>query len=143
MIYGNALGVAVQSVQIPALVQQAKASGVARHIGRGLNCWSNVHIADVAAVYVLALSRAAAGSFMYVENGEEALGEVVRAIAKRLDLGPAQSWPAEQAIAFWGSEKATFSLDSNSRVRGKRATELLGWAPKHRSITDWIARELT
>ena len=50
MIYGHALGPPAQSVQIPALVRQAKASGVVRYIGRGLNRWSNVHIADVAAL---------------------------------------------------------------------------------------------
>ena len=61
MIYGNALGASAQSVQIPALVRQAKASGVARYIGRGLNRWSNVHIADVAALYTLAIAKAPAG----------------------------------------------------------------------------------
>jgi nucleoside-diphosphate-sugar epimerase len=142
MIYGHAMGAPAQSVQIPVLAQQAKASGIARYIGRGLNRWSNVHIADVAALYALAVAKAPAGGFMYVESGEEALGEVVRAIAARLGLGAAQSWPAEQAIAAWGFAKAMFSLGSNSRVRGKAATELLGWAPRHRSITDWIAREL-
>jgi nucleoside-diphosphate-sugar epimerase len=142
MIYGNAMGAPAQSVQIPVLAQQARASGVARYIGRGLNRWSNVHIADVAALYALAIAKAPAGSFMYVESGEEALGEVAQAIAARLDLGDAQSWPAEQAIAAWGREKAIFSLGSNSRVRGKAATELLGWAPERRSIKDWIAQEL-
>lgn len=142
MIYGNALGAPAESVQVPALVRQARASGVARYIGRGLNRWSNVHIADVAALYALALAKAPAGTFMYVESGEEALGEVARAIAARLDLGAAQSWPAEQAIAAWGREMAVFALGSNSRVRGKAATELLGWAPRHRSITEWIAAEL-
>ncbi len=142
MIYGNALGVPAQSVQVPVLAQQARESGVARYIGRGLNRWSNVHITDVAQLYALALAKAPAGSFMYVENGEEALGEVAQAIAKRLNIGPAQSWPAEQAFAAWGREKATFSLGSNSRVRGKRAGELLGWRTKHRSITEWIAREM-
>ena len=39
---------------------------------------------------------------MYVESGEEALGEIVRAIAAQLGLGPAQSISAEEAIAFWG-----------------------------------------
>jgi len=141
MIYGNSLGPSAQSVQVPALVQQARRSGVARYIGRGLNRWSNVHIADAAALYALAIRKAPARSFMYVESGEEALGEVVRAIANRFDLGVPQSWPAEQAIAVWGREKATFSLGSNSRVRGKRATALLGWAPKHRSITKWIVQE--
>jgi nucleoside-diphosphate-sugar epimerase len=142
MIYGNTLGPPAQSVQIPTLVRQARASGIARYIGRGLNRWSNVHIADVAALYALAIAKAPAATFMYVESGEEALGEVVRAIAVRLDLGVAQSWPAEQAIAAWGRRTAVFSLGSNSRVRGRRATELLGWAPQHRSVTKWIAEEL-
>src|ERR1700738_686839 len=86
MIYGRALGPPAQSVQIPALVRQARASGVARYIGRGLNRWSNAHIADVAALYALALAKASAGTFMYVESGEEALGGIVRAIAARLGL---------------------------------------------------------
>ncbi len=145
MIYGHALthalGPPAQSVQIPALVRQAKASGVVRYIGRGLNRWSNVHIADVAALYVLALTKAPAGSFLYVESGEEALGEIAKAIAARLDLGAAQSWPAEEAIAAWGRATAVYSLGSNSRVRGKAAAAL-GWSPTRRSITAWIAEEL-
>jgi nucleoside-diphosphate-sugar epimerase len=142
MIYGNTLGAPAESVQIPALVGQAKASGVARYIGRGLNCWSNVHIADVAALYALALAKAPAGSFIYVESGEATLGTIARAIATRLDLGPAQSWSAEEAVATWGRELAVFALGSNSRVRGKAAREQLGWQPKRFSVTDWIAEEL-
>lgn len=141
MIYGHALGPPAQSVQIPALVRQAKASGVVRYIGRGLNRWSNVHIADVAALYLLALARAPAGSFMYVESGEAALGDIAQAIAARLGLGAPQSWSAEQAIAAWGRNMATFSLGSNSRVRGKAAADL-GWAPARGSVTEWIADEL-
>jgi nucleoside-diphosphate-sugar epimerase len=141
MIYGSALGSPAQSVQIPALVHLAKVSGVARYIGRGLNRRSNVHIADVAALYVLAIARAPAGSFMYVESGEQTLGEIVRAIAARLGLGPAQSISAEDAIAFWGRNLAAFSLGSNSRVRCRTAVNL-GWLPAHRSITRWIASAL-
>jgi nucleoside-diphosphate-sugar epimerase len=141
MIYGKALGPPAQSVQIPALVRQAKASGVARYIGRGLNRWSNVHIADVAALYALAVTKAPGRTFMYVKSGEEALGEIVKAIAARLGLGAAQSWSAEQAIAAWGRNMAVFSLGSNSRVRGKTAATL-GWSPTQQSITSWIANEL-
>jgi nucleoside-diphosphate-sugar epimerase len=141
MIYGSALGSLAESVQIPALVRQAKVSGVARYIGRGLNRWSNVHIADVAALYVLAMARAPAGSFMYVESGQEALGEIVRAIAAQLGLGPAQSISSEEAIAFWGRNLAVLSLGSNSRVRGNAAVNL-GWLPAHHSITRWIASDL-
>ena len=140
MIYGHAMGPPAQSVQIPALVHQAKTSGVVRYIGRGLNRWSNVHIADVAALYLLALGKAPAGTFMYVESGEAALGDIAHAIAARLGLGAVQSWSAEQAIAAWGRNMATFSLGSNSRVRGKAAAAL-GWAPARRSVTQWIADE--
>jgi nucleoside-diphosphate-sugar epimerase len=141
MIYGHSGGPPAQSVQIPALVRQATASGVVRYVGRGLNRWSNVHIADVAALYVLAIGKAPAGTFMYVESGEEALAEIAQAIAARLGLGAAQSWPAEQAIAAWGRNMAVYSLGSNSRVRGTAAAAL-GWLPTRRSITKWIADEL-
>ncbi len=141
MIYGHAVGPRAQSVQIPALTRQAKTSGVARYIGRGLNRWSNVHIADVAALYPLALAKAPAGTFIYVESGEESLGEIVRAIAAKLHFGPAQSWSAEQAIGFWGRATAVYSLGSNSRVRGQAAAAL-GWMPAYRSVTDWIAHQL-
>ena len=104
MIYGHALGPPAQSVQISALVRQARASGVARYIGRGLNRWSNVHIADVAALYVLALAKAPARPFYYVESGEEALGNIAGAVASRLGLGAAQSWSAEDAIAALGAK---------------------------------------
>ncbi len=141
MIYGPALGPPSQSVQIPALVRQAKASGVVRYIGRGLNRWSSVHIADVAALYPLAIAKASPGAFMYVESGEEALGEIAKVIAARLDLGAAQSWSADEAIAAWGRAMAVYSLGSNSRVRGKVAAAL-GWSPTRRSISTWIAEEL-
>src|SRR5208282_4383477 len=101
----------------------------ARYVGRGLNRWSNVHIADVAALYVLALAKAPAGAFMYVESGEEALAEIANAIAAKLGLGAAHSWSAEQAIAAWGRNMAVYSLGSNSRVRGQAAAAL-GWSPK-------------
>jgi nucleoside-diphosphate-sugar epimerase len=142
MIYGNAVGPPAQSVQIPALARQARASGVVRYIGRGLNRWSNVHIADVVSLYRLTLAKASAGTFMYVESGEESLRVIADAIAARLRLGPAQSWSAEEAIATWGRNTAIYSLGSNSRVRGKAAAAL-GWTPARQSITQWIADELT
>src|SRR5690348_10530644 len=126
MIYGDALGPPAQSVQIPALVRQAKASGAVRYIGRGLNRWSNVHIADVTALYVFALAKAPAGTFMYVESGEETLGEIASAIAAGLDLGAAQSWSAEEAIAAWGRNLALLTLGRNSGVRVKHGARVGG-----------------
>ncbi|PZW45643.1 nucleoside-diphosphate-sugar epimerase [Humitalea rosea] len=141
LIYGDTLGVPAQSVQLPRLIAQARQSGIARYIGRGLNRWSTVHVADVADLYLLALEKAPAGSFYYVENGESAFRDMVQAIADGLGLGEAQSWPAEDAIAAWGREMAVFALGSNSRVRGAGA-RALGWAPQHASAEEWIRQAL-
>jgi nucleoside-diphosphate-sugar epimerase len=142
MIYGSGTGLHADSVQIPVLVAQARRSGVVRIVGLGVNRWSNVHIDDVASLYALALARAPAGAFYFVANGEASYAEIGAAIARRLGLGPVQSWTVEQATPAWGEGHARYSFGSNSRVRAVRARRELGWAPAHASVTDWIEREM-
>ena len=142
LIYGTGLGAEPDSAQLPRLAAEARKTGVARHIGRGLNVWSTVHIADVADLYLLALDRAPAGTFCFVENGEASFQAMVGAIAVRLGLGPAEPWPAADAIATLGRQTAVFSLGSNSRVRGFTTRSLLDWTPKRISVLDWIRTEL-
>ncbi len=142
MIYGTGTGLARDSVQIPPLVAQARASGVVRVVGSGVNRWSNVHIEDVIALYRLALADAPAGAFYFVENGEASYAELGAAIAKRLGLGPVESWTVEEAARVWGEGHARYSFGANSRVRGKRARRELGWAPRHDSVTRWIETEM-
>jgi len=136
MIYGNALGAPAQSVQIPALGIRGRAVHRTRTESlvectyrrcRGALCVSH---------------RESAHRHIHVRREEEALAEISKAIAARLGLGAPQSWSAEQAIAAWGWNMAVFSLGSNSRVRGKAAADL-GWSPTQRSVTRWIADELT
>ena len=142
MIYGAGRGLHTDSVQIPPLVAQARSSGVVHIVGAGVNRWSNVHIDDVTALYSLALERAPAGAFYFVENGEASYAEIGAAIARRLGLGPVQAWTVEEAAAVWGERAARYSFGSNSRVRGLRARRELGWVPAHASVTDWIEREM-
>ncbi len=142
LIYGHGLGLHKDSAQIPTLTEQARRAGVARHIGPGLNVWSHVHVADMADIYLLALERAQAGSFYFVENGESSFREMVHAIATRLGLGAAESWDFDDAVATLGFERAAFSLASNSRVRADRARRELGWAPRQGSVLEWIGKEL-
>lgn len=142
MIYGTGHGLHVESVQIPPLVSQARASGVARVVGAGINRWSNVHIDDVVDLYLRALIDAPAGAFYFVENGEASYRDIGAAIARRLGLGPVQSWTVEEAAAVWGEGHARYSFGSNSRVRAVRARHELGWLPRHASVTDWIEREM-
>lgn len=142
LIYGHSLGVKRDSVQLPRLLKQAQKSGIVRHVGPGQNIWSNVHIEDVIALYSLALEKNPAGTFYFVESGEAAFAGMSNAIAKALNLGPAQDWPLKDAEAEWGYEMANYGLGSNSRVRGKNARELLGWVPKRTDVTEWILREM-
>ena len=141
LIYGRGLGPHEDSIQIPSLVRQAKKSGVPRHVGRGLNVWSTVHVEDVADLYRLVLENPEARGFMFVENGEASFRDIVAAIGRRLGLGEPRPWPIEDAIREWGPDRATYALGSNSRVRGRRA-RALGWTPRHGSVLGWIEREM-
>jgi nucleoside-diphosphate-sugar epimerase len=143
MIYGVGLGLSPDSVQIPAMVRQARESGVVRHVGSGRNIWSNVHLDDVLDLYVAAFERAPAGAFYFVENGEASFHAIGEAIADALGLGAPQAWTVEQAAAAWGGIHAAYSFGSNSRVSGRRARAELGWAPRHRSVTEWIRATIT
>jgi nucleoside-diphosphate-sugar epimerase len=124
------------------LLKQARKSGVVRHVGTGQNIWSNVHIEDVVALYLLALEKNVPGTFYFVESSEAAFIDMTTAIADALNLGKPQDWPLADAEAEWGYEMANYGLGSNSRVRGKHARELLGWVPKRTSVVEWIRREM-
>ena len=143
LIYGHSLGLReARSVQVPRLEAYARKTGKARYIGRGLNRWSTVHIADVAELYLLAVERGAARLFCFVENGEAAFRDLAEAVGAALGLGPADSLAPEAAIAEWGRIPATLSLGSNSRVRGRHARTQFGWSPRHGSATQWIRDEM-
>lgn len=137
LIYGRGLGADPESLQLPLLAQYARKTGIARHVGNGRNIWSTVHIEDVADAYLLALEKAPAGSFLFVENGEASFRDMVGAIARALRFGPAEAWPIEDAIRELGQSRAMFSQASNSRVRARR-TRALGWTPRHDSVLTWI-----
>lgn len=102
LIYGHSLGVKRDSVQLPRLLKQARKSGVVRHVGTGQNIWSNVHIEDVVALYLLALEKNVPGTFYFVESGEAAFVDMTTAIAEALKLGKPQDWPLADAEAEWG-----------------------------------------
>lgn len=134
MIYGDGLGVHVDSIQIPTLIAKAKQSGFAAFIGEGANRWSNVHVEDLADLYVLALERAPAGFYCYAENGENALREIAIAIARAQSLGEPRSLTQEAAAQMFGEVAAIYSLGSNSRVRARLARVTLGWCPTRPSL---------
>ncbi|MGV6876752.1 NAD-dependent epimerase/dehydratase family protein [Pseudochelatococcus sp. B33] len=126
LTYGWREGPHRESVQLRLIIEEARRSGTARYIGAGRNRWSNVHVDDLADLYLLALDRADAGTFLFGENGEDALRDIAGAIGRLLGT-PAASWPLAEALRVWGP-RCEYSLASNSRVRGVNA-RALGWAP--------------
>jgi nucleoside-diphosphate-sugar epimerase len=141
LIYGTGLGLHKESVQIPKLAELARASGVARHVGRGLNMWSHLHIDDTAELFLLALEKAPSGSLFYAENGEATMRELAAAIGRRLGLGEeTEPWPIEEAFRAWGSAAYT-SLGSNSRIRADKARAMLGWAPSGPPLIETVERD--
>ena len=141
LIYGHGHGRSRDSAQLPRLRDLALRTGTARHVGPGRNVWSSVHLDDAIDLYLLALEKAPAGAFYFVESGEADFKAMTQAIADAAGLGPAQSIDIDGAIAEWGYATAVYSLGSNSRVRGRRARTELGWAPTRAPVLDWITDE--
>jgi nucleoside-diphosphate-sugar epimerase len=141
LIYGQGSGLHEDSVQVPTLIALARQRGVASHVGRGLNRWSTVHIEDVADLYLLALERAAAGSFFFVESGEASFLDMAAAIGRMLGMGErTEPWPIEAAIAAWGESKARYTMASNSRVRAAAVRAALGWRPSRPDVLTEIGQ---
>ena len=139
MIYGPGRGAHRESIQVPRLIELARKCGVACHVGRGENIWSNVHIDDVVSLYLLALAKAPAGAFYFAENGENSYREIAGAISRMLGFGEGtRAMPIAESIAEFGEGAAQFSMGSNSRVRAVRARQELGWEPAGRPLLEEI-----
>lgn len=139
MIYGRGLGVNSESIQIPMMIGVAKKFAGARYVGKGANRWSNIHVEDLADLYLLAIESGRPGGYYYAENGEESMLDIARAISRMLGQeGKEESIDLESAKAEYGKVPADYSFGSNSRVRGVRSRAELGWTPSQPSLLDEI-----
>lgn len=139
LIYGSGRGAHRDSIQVPRLIALARKSGAARHVGRGENRWSNVHIDDLAELYLRVLAHAPAGASYYAENGECSMRRLCEAISRALGWdGRTQAMTKDEAIAELGEGPAAYSYGSNSRVRATRARRELGWSPRRDALLESI-----
>ncbi|MBR1120375.1 NAD-dependent epimerase/dehydratase family protein [Bradyrhizobium lablabi] len=139
LIYGIGHGAGRDSVQVPLLIRLAKKRGNAAHAGPGENIWSNVHIDDLVPLYALAIDKAPAGSFYFVENGENSMREACFAINRMLGFaGPPSAMTMQDAASEWSEGTTEDTMASNSRVRAKRARRELNWQPKARGLIEEI-----
>ena len=125
LIYGRGIGVASTSVQLPKLIDVAKKHGVPRHVGRGLNIWGHVHIADVVSICSCwRWTRRKPGSLFYAENGEANFKAVTQSIGRMLGLGDSNEGLADRRS---GRGARTRRL-SELRVEQPRARQALARA---------------
>ncbi|KAF7678087.1 nad-binding protein [Alternaria burnsii] len=121
-------------------------------IGQGKARWNNVHVSDLAQLFVL-LTEAAVNSntdsklwneqgYYIVENGEHLWADLARLMGKKAtELGlvdkkelKEEKLGKDKAIEQAGFEAVSWGF--NSRGKAERAKKLVGWQPKGPSIED-------
>ncbi|WP_312901604.1 NAD-dependent epimerase/dehydratase family protein [Chryseobacterium taichungense] len=138
MVYGEGLGMKKTSIQLPALINLSKEKGFGVYFGKGENIWSNIHIEDLADLYVLALEKAKAGSLYYAENGSSTIKNLAEKISERYKLQAAQSVTVQEAVNTFGPAGGYFGFASNSLCNADKARTELNWKPQHYSIENFI-----
>lgn len=138
MVYGEGLGIKKDSIQIPALINFSQKKGHGVYFGEGENIWSNLHIEDLADLYVLALEKAKEGSIYYAENGASSLKNIAEIISKKYHLQPARSLSIQDAVDNFGPAGGYFGFASNSICSAGKAKTELGWNPVYNSIENFI-----
>lgn len=138
MVYGEGLGLKKDSIQLPALINFSKEKGFGVYFGKGENIWSNLHIEDLADLYVLALEKAKPGSLYYAENGSSTIRNLAENISRQYQLQPAQSVSVQEAVLTFGAAGGYFGFASNSLCNADKARTELGWKPQYQSIENFI-----
>lgn len=122
---------------LPAmLTKSARETGVARYVGDGQNRWPFVDLEDLAALYVLALEKAPAGSLYHASHGPSyRVAEVAEAASIGAGAkGKTAAWPLVEARKTLGPFADALALDQ--QVSGEKARKELGWSPRGKSPLD-------
>jgi nucleoside-diphosphate-sugar epimerase len=118
------------------LVRAARETGAAWYVGEGDNHWPMVHVDDLAALFVLALENAQAGSVFIAAEGEApTTREIAYAASVAAGAGGAtRSWPESEARAALGPFVDALLLDQEAT--SAKARELLGWRTTKPQVLD-------
>ncbi|MEU3828878.1 NAD-dependent epimerase/dehydratase family protein [Streptomyces sp. SID161] len=134
IVYGRGGG-------IPGLMTDwAREHGTGRYVGSAAVRWPMVHVDDLAELFVLAVTKADAGSVLHGVAHEAV---PVAALAAAADIaaggtGRVEPWPVEQAAEALGGPFAE-ALGLNQVVSGRRAVEELGWRPSRPYVLTELA----
>jgi nucleoside-diphosphate-sugar epimerase len=106
----------------------AAKTGAVCYLGAGLNLYSNVHVEDLAQMFMLALEKGVSGALYHCVSGEENYRSMAEAIGRHLGL-PTRSITFAEAAEIWDKFTALIAFSVCSRSRSPRARRELGWAP--------------
>lgn len=136
MVYGRRGG------RLAAFFQDALERRKVRIIGDGRNCWSNVHVDDLADLYLRAVTEPAAGELFIACGGmPQPVEKIARAVAKACGLEPplesrVEPIPLEQARAEMGPLADCLAMDC--RAGSTKAARFFGWTVRKPSIFEEI-----
>jgi len=146
-IYGPGRGpVNQRSIQVYDMAKYLLQNGYAPILGAGKAEWDNVHMHDLAALFVLLVDATQDGSknsnpdilgprgYFFLEHGAHLWSDVARWIA---EAAYRQGFVAEPRTEATTVEGAT-SWGRNSKSVAERASKYLGWKPRGRSLRDEI-----
>ncbi|EMD33971.1 hypothetical protein CERSUDRAFT_67591 [Gelatoporia subvermispora B] len=141
------------SIQIPYLIKASLARKRAGIVGAGKAVWADVHVDDVADLYIvlydaIATDPDAVGhgreGYYFAENGEHTWMDLGKAIGRALvEVGVSESdepttFEREELIKYFGSEAFGNAVSgTNSRCRADRGRSI-GWKPKY-TTADMLA----
>ncbi|KAJ5352436.1 hypothetical protein N7452_001410 [Penicillium brevicompactum] len=154
LIYGKGRGpVNQRSIQIPHLAQASLQAGRGLHVGRGLNTWNTIHVADLTNLFVQLACEASKAKdpqlwnengVYFAESGKITFGDIAKKISTfaysqgfikspevaQIDAATADRLTPHGSV-IWGT---------NARYQAIRARELLGWFPEQYGIDEEIPR---
>ena len=122
-------------------------------IGQGKARWNNVHVSDLAQLFVLLAEAGVAkntdaqlwneNGYYLVENGEHVWSDLARLMGKKAtELGVVgkkleeSGLDKDKAVEQAGFEAVSWGF--NSRGKAERARKVVGWEPRGKSIEDCV-----
>ncbi|KAI9931697.1 hypothetical protein ASPWEDRAFT_66430 [Aspergillus wentii DTO 134E9] len=154
LIYGKGRGpVNQRSIQIPDLAKAALQHGRCPHVGRGLNTWNTIHIADLTSLFVRLAVASSRGSnpllwnengVYFAESGKISFGDIAKKIST---FAHSRGFIKSPEVVEMDSETAdrltphgSVIWGTNAQYQAIRARELLGWLPQAHGIEEEIPR---
>ncbi len=123
---------------VAGFFQDARTLGLVRVVGNGENHWSNIHVEDLAELYVRAVTEPAPGELFIACGGmPQPVGKIARAVAKACGVeGKVEFIPVDAARAQMGPMADCLALDC--KAGSTKAARYFGWTVRRPSIFDEI-----